>query len=276
MLGKTLVMLFQKTSTRTRVSFEAGMTELGGHAICLGWQDSNFHLSKIRYEARCIADNSAIIMARLKDHKDVHEVRDHISVSLINGCCNRYHPCQVLADMYTIYEDIADKKNTSLSDVRLAYIGVHNNVANSLMEIALLLGVKLTLVCPIVPEDIVDKEAKAALQKQGLLDEDLDLKKVAQEVDYVYVDTWLDLEYFGRPEYADMQQERIQKMMPYQLNQQVLQASKAKILHDMPIHVGYEISEDIVEASPRSLIFQQAANRKHVQKAVILYLLAKA
>ncbi len=282
MLGESLIMLFQKTSTRTRISFEAGMTELGGHAICLVWNDSNLHLSKLSYEARCLGDNAAIIMARLKKYEDVCEVQHSVNIPVINGCCNRYHPCQGLADIYTIYEDIIyrekmtnSRKEVSLRDVHLAYIGVHNNVTNSLMEMALLFNVHLILVCPISPDGIVDKGVKEKLKQRGLLIESLDIQAAVQQVDYVYVDTWLDLEFFSRPEYAKIQQERVDKMMPYQLNAKLMQASQAKILHDMPIHTGYEISEEMVH-SPQSLIFKQAANRKPVQKAVILYLLDKA
>ena len=103
--GRTLVMLFQKTSTRTRVSFEAGMTELGGHAINLDWRSTNFTLTKISYETRYLSRNAALIMARLKSHAELMEMVDAATVPVINGCCNLYHPCQALADMLTIAED---------------------------------------------------------------------------------------------------------------------------------------------------------------------------
>ncbi|MDD9981076.1 MAG: ornithine carbamoyltransferase, partial [Gammaproteobacteria bacterium] len=105
MQGRTLVMIFQKTSTRTRVSFEAGMTELGGHAINLDWHTTNFTLSDIRSETRYLSRNSAFIMARLKNHTDLLDMAAGATVPVINGCCNLYHPCQALADMLTIAED---------------------------------------------------------------------------------------------------------------------------------------------------------------------------
>ena len=105
MQGRTLVMIFQKTSTRTRVSFEAGMTELGGHAINLDWRASNFTLADIRSETRYLSRNSAFIMARLKNHSDLLDMAAGATVPVINGCCNLYHPCQALADMLTIAEE---------------------------------------------------------------------------------------------------------------------------------------------------------------------------
>ena len=264
--GQTLVMLFQKSSTRTRVSFEAGMTQLGGHAIYLDWESSNFRLSSIRYEAACLGHNASVLMARLKKHENLQELCKGSSVPVINGCCNRYHPCQILADMLTIYEE-----RGNLEGVKLAYIGVHNNIANSLVEAAHILGIELTLVCPLVPEDIVDLESKKSLIQKGLLKESLDGKAAVKDADYVYTDTWLDIEFFDRPEYAEIQKERLRTMLPYQVNSALLQGSHAKVLHDMPIHLDYEITTEVVEG-PHSLIFKQAANRIHAQKAVLLYL----
>ena len=206
MQAQTLIMLFQKSSTRTRVSFEVGMTELGGHAIYLDWQSSNFHLSKISYEAAYLARNSTLIMARLKKHENLLELNDAATVPVINGCCNRYHPCQALTDMFTIYED-----RGSLDGVKLTYIGVHNNVANSLQELAYIFNVKLTLVCPIGQEEVVDVKMKNKLLEKNLLIETLDVKEAVQQSDYVYTDTWIDLEFFGRQEYAKMQKERMEK-----------------------------------------------------------------
>lgn len=140
---KTLVMIFQKTSTRTRVSFEVAMTELGGHAIFLDWNSSNFALTKIGYESAYLSRNSHVMMARMMKHEELIELTDYATVPVINGCCDLYHPCQAMADMLTIYMDRGD-----LQGVKLTYIGVHNNVVNSLMSLSAALGVELTLVCP--------------------------------------------------------------------------------------------------------------------------------
>ncbi len=265
--GRSLAMLFQKTSTRTRVSFEAAMTEMGGHAIYLDWEKTNFKLSTIGYEAAYLSRNTDLIMARMKKHEDLLELSESASVPLINGCCNRYHPCQAITDMFTIYED-----QGSLEGVELAYIGVHNNVTNSLMETCAALGVRLTLVCPIVAAGVRDEAVRQTLLSRNLLQERLDLKQVVREVDYVYTDTWVDMEFFNSVEHKKLKEERIEIMMPYQLNEKLMEGSKAKILHDMPIHPNYEISPALVE-DERSLIFQQAGNRLVTQKAIILRLL---
>lgn len=268
MQGNTLVMVFQKTSTRTRVSFEAGMTELGGHAINLDWRATNFMLSKIRFETRYLCRNAAMIMARLKNNADLVEMHEAATVPIINGCCDLYHPCQALADMLTIAED----RQGDMSGARLTYLGVYNNVVNSLVSISAALGVHLTLVCPIRDKESVDEESRQRLLDAGLLTETLDAKSAVRDADYVYTDTWLDMEYFNEPEYEEEKQKRCDTMLPYQINAALLEDSKAKIMHDMPIHHGYEIAEDMIE-SERSIIYDQAENRLDAQKAIMLHLL---
>lgn len=266
MQGNTLVMIFQKTSTRTRVSFEAGMTELGGHAINLDWNTTNFTLSKIRFEARYLGRNAALIMARLKENADLLEMEKASTVPVINGCCNLYHPCQALADMLTIAED----RPEGIRGARLTYIGVYNNVANSLVSIAAPLGVHLTLVCPIREQGSIDEESRQRLLNEGLLTETLDAKAAVKEADYVYTDTWLDMEYFNDPGYASERDKRCGIMMPYQVNRELLEGCHAKIMHDMPIHPDYEIAEDMIE-DESSIIYDQAENRLDAQKAIMLH-----
>ena len=267
--NRTLVMLFQKTSTRTRVSFEAGITELGGHAIFLDWMNTNFGLSKISHETHYLSRNVDLILARMKNHEDLLEMKSASTVPLINGCCNFYHPCQAMADILTI---ATDRKKLALKGAKLTYIGVHNNVVNSLMSVSVALGVELTLVCPISEPASVDHSVKNILISNNLLTETLDIQAAVNFADYVYTDTWIDMEFFKDPKYSKMKEERIQKMLPYQINKELMKNSKAKIMHDMPIHPGYEISEDMVE-DPRSIIFIQAANRLIAQKAIMIHLL---
>ena len=268
MQGRTLVMLFQKTSTRTRVSFEAGMVELGGHAINLDWRATNFTLSKIAFETRYLCRNAALIMARLKDNADLLEMERAATVPVINGCCNLYHPCQALADMLTI----AEHRPGGTQGARLTYIGVYNNVVNSLASICAPLGVHLTLVCPIQDSEVVDQQSRERLLQKGLLTETLDAKAAVAEADYVYTDTWLDMEFFNDPAHEEEKRKRCELMLPYQLNRELLADSRAMIMHDMPIHHGYEIAEDLVE-SPNSIIYDQAENRLDAQKAILLHLL---
>lgn len=268
MAGRSLAMLFQKTSTRTRVSFEAGMTELGGHAIFLDWMASNFLLSDIDFEGRYLSSNVAIIMARLKKHEDLLVLKSGSTVPVINGCCNLFHPCQSLADILTIAMDSPKDWQSK----RLCYIGVHNNVVNSLIEITAALEIQLTLVTPIAAEDSIVKSALERAKKKGTVSWESDVVKAVDLADYVYTDTWVDMEFFNDPKFQKEKEERIRMMMPYQLNSQLLKDSKAKIMHDMPIHAGYEITREIVE-SENSIIFKQAENRLDAQKAIILKLL---
>ena len=267
MQSRTLVMIFQKTSTRTRVSFEAGMTELGGHAINLDWRATNFTLSDIRSETRYLSRNSAFIMARLKDHADLLDMAAVATVPVINGCCNLYHPCQALADMLTIAED----RDGDPRGARLTYIGAYNNVVNSLVSISAALGVELTLVCPIRDETALDEESRDRLLGLGLLTETLDAKAAVADADYVYTDTWIDMEYFNDPTFAEEKDRRCALMLPYQLNAELLAGSEAKVMHDMPMHLGCEITEELAE-SERSIIYDQAENRLDAQKAILLTL----
>ncbi|EMY60128.1 ornithine carbamoyltransferase [Leptospira terpstrae] len=268
MAGRSLAMLFQKTSTRTRVSFEAGMTELGGHAIFLDWMASNFLLSDIDFEGKYLSSNVAILMARLKKHEDLLVLKSGSTVPVINGCCNLFHPCQSLADILTI---VMDSPN-DWQKKKLCYIGVHNNVANSLIEITAALGIHLTLVTPIASEDSIVKQSIERAKKKGTVSWETDVKKAVSDSDYVYTDTWVDMEYFNDPKFQKEKEERIELMMPYQVNAELLKNTKAKVMHDMPIHAGYEITREMVE-SDRSIIFTQAENRLDAQKAVILKLL---
>ncbi|MCZ8157379.1 MAG: ornithine carbamoyltransferase [Leptospira sp.] len=268
MAGRSMAMLFQKTSTRTRVSFEAGMTELGGHAIFLDWMSSNFSLSDIDFEAEYLSRNVSIIMARLKKNEDLLILRDGSHVPVINGCCNLFHPCQSLADILTIVMDRPhDWKKT-----KICYIGVHNNVVNSLIGITAALGIHLTLVTPIATEESKVKEIINRGMAKKTLTWEKDVKVAVKDADYIYTDTWVDMEFFNDPEYQKEKEERIALMMPYQVNMALLKGTKAKIMHDMPIHAGYEIARDVVK-SERSIIFTQAENRLDAQKAVILKLL---
>jgi len=267
---KTLVMIFQKTSTRTRVSFESGMTRMGGHAIFLNWLTSNFGLTEIWYEAAYLSRNSDIMMARLKLHEDLLEVVKGATVPVINALCNLYHPCQAMADMLTILMD-----RGSMEGAKLTFVGVHNNVVNSLMATCSALGVHLTLVCPIADEKSIDQEIKEKIVKKGLLSETLALKEAVQSADYAYTDTWVDMEFFNNPEFEDIKQERLNIMLPYQLNLEAVGDSDTKIMHDMPIHPGYEMSDDLV-AHKNSIIFDQAENRLPAQQAIMLTLLGLA
>jgi ornithine carbamoyltransferase len=267
MLGRSIAMLFQKTSTRTRVSFEAALTEMGGHAIYIDWMTSNFELTDISFESKYLSRNVSLILARLKKHEDLLAIAEGSEVPVVNGCCNLFHPCQSLADMLTIRMDAG-----SLKGVSLCYVGVHNNVVNSLIEATAALGVHLILVTPLVNEGARIDSVIERGKKAGTLSWEKDIRHAVKNAQYVYTDTWVDMEFFHDPAFAEKKKERIELMLPYQLNHDLLKGSNAKIMHDMPIHGGYEISRELVH-DPRSIIFNQAENRLDAQKAIILKLL---
>jgi len=266
---KSLAMIFQKTSTRTRVSFEVAMTQLGGHALYMDWRTTNLVLADVRDEIRYMSRNVNCIMARLLKHADLRTMAEASSVPVINGCDEKYHPCQAIADLMTIKE-----KKGKLKGLKLVYIGVHSNVCNSLIVGCTKTGVKITTVTPMKNEPALDKELIATAKKTGLYETTLDAKAAVKDADIVYTDTWVDMEFFLDPKFKEEKEKRTKLMLPYQINKQLLRGSDALIMHDMPIHRGYEISADMME-SPKSIIFDQSENRLHSAKGILLKLLTK-
>ncbi|MEM3565334.1 MAG: ornithine carbamoyltransferase [Candidatus Bathyarchaeia archaeon] len=267
--GKSLAMIFQKTSTRTRVSFEVAMTQLGGHALYIDWRTTNFTIADICDETQYLSRNVDCIMARLLRNADLQVMAKASRVPVINGCDEKYHPSQAIADLMTMKE-----KKGKLKGLKLVYIGVHNNVCNSLIEGCTKTGVKITTVTPIFNEPSRDDELLEEAKKTGLYETTLDVKEAVKDADFVYTDTWVDMEFFTDPKFAAEKEKRIKLMMPYQINKELLRGSGAYIMHDMPIHRGYEISADIIE-SPNSIIYEQSENRLYSAKAILLKLLEK-
>jgi ornithine carbamoyltransferase len=267
--GKSLAMIFQKTSTRTRVAFEVAMTQLGGHALYIDWRTTNLALADIHDEIRYLSRNVDCIMARLMKNADLQVMVRASRVPVINGCDEKYHPSQAIADLMTIKE----KKGT-LRGVKLGYIGAHNNVCNSLIEGCTKTGVKITTVTPIFNEPSRDEELLENARKTGLYETTLDVKEAVKDADFVYTDTWVDMEFFQDPKFAAEKEKRIKLMMPYQINKELMKKSNAYIMHDMPIHREYEISADLIESS-KSVIYEQSENRLYSAKAILLNLLEK-
>ena len=265
--GRWLLMLFQKTSTRTRLSFEVGMGKLGGRTVMMDWDTSNFSISPIQYEAQYASGHTDLIMARLKVHQDTLILAEHSRVPIINGCDDKFHPCQALADLVTVYE-----KAGSFEGQTLVFVGIHNNVANSLACSLPKVGGRLILVTPEVNPAANDPEMMERITASEQVERSLNLRESAQRAQFVYTDTWVDMEFINDASYQEEKERRIALMMPYQINRENLAGSDAYILHDMPIHPGFEIAEDIVYA-PNSLIFQQAENRMYAQQALMLFLL---
>jgi ornithine carbamoyltransferase len=267
--AKSAALIFQKTSTRTRVAFEVAATQLGGHGLFIDWRTTNFTLADISDEVRYLSRNVDIIMARLLFNADLIKMANASRVPVINGCDEKYHPSQALADLITIKE-----KNGALKGAKLVYIGVHNNVCNSLIEGCTKTGVKLTTVTPFFNEAARDDELLAEAKRTDLWQSTLDAKKAVKDADFVYTDTWIDMEFFTDPKFATEKEKRIKLMLPYQINDELLKGSNAYIMHDMPIHRGYEISPQAIE-NPKSVIYEQAENRLYAAKAILLTLVEK-
>ena len=267
--GESLAMLFQKTSTRTRVSFEVAMTELGGHAIYMDWMTSNFVLSGIEYETEYLSRNVSCIMARLKHHLDLEKIISSSRVPVINGCCEKFHPCQALTDILTVSEHY----DGELSSAHIVYVGVQNNVSNSLAGICSKLGIQLSIATPKADAkgESLDEDTQSMISSSDRIQHVTDPKEVIGSADFVYTDTWIDMQYFNNPDFKNEKDARVKQMAPYQINRALVKGIDCKIMHDMPIHDGYEITPEMVR-DPRSIIFEQAENRLHAQKGLLWWL----
>ena len=254
--GKSLVMLFQKTSTRTRLSFELGMTQLGGHAAFLEWKASNFQVGDVMDEVKCIGRYADALMARVYSHTDLENMAKAAGIPTINGLSDYEHPCQALADIMTIKEKFDYKPN-------VAYVGDGNNVCNSLIAACMLSGINISVATPKGYEPakkITDKAIQA-----GILTLRNDPYEAVKGTQVVYTDTWVSL---GQESEAE---ERIKAFRNYQVNS-ALVPKDALVMHCLPAHRGYEITDEVIDG-PNSIVFDQAENRMHVQKAVLLKLI---
>jgi ornithine carbamoyltransferase len=267
--GKSAALIFQKTSTRTRVSFEVAMTQLGGHALFIDWRTTNFALADLTDETQYLSRNVDCIMARLLRSNDLQTMSKASHVPVINGCDEKYHPTQAVADLITMKE-----KKGKLKDTKLAYIGIHNNVCNSLIEACTKTGIHITTVTPIFNEPSRDNELLNQAKKTGLWKTTSNQKEAVKDADFVYTDTWIDMEFFTDPKFAAEKEKRLKTMLPYQINKQLMKTSNAYVMHDMPIHRGYEITADIIQ-SPKSIIYEQSENRLYSAKTILLTLLGK-
>lgn len=266
---RSCALIFQKTSTRTRVSFEVAMTQLGGHALFIDWRTTNFALADLGDEIRYLSRNVDCIMARLMKNLDLQTMARTSRVPLINGCDEKYHPSQAIADLITVKE-----RKGSLKGVKLVFVGIHNNVCNSLIEGCTKTGVEITTVTPVFNESSRDKGLLEEAEKTGLWETTLDIKNAVKDADFVYTDTWVDMEFFTDPKFVAEKETRVRQMMPYQINMQLMETSNAWMMHDMPIHRGYEITGDVIE-NPKSVIYEQSENRLYSAKTILLRLMEK-
>ena len=265
--GCTMAMIFEKPSLRTRVSFETGMTQLGGHAIYLGPSDISLgKRESVPDIARTLDRMVDIIMARTFAHQSVLTLAEYAESPVINGLSDYSHPCQALADFLTITE-----KKGELKGLTLAYVGDGNNVAHSLMFMGAKTGVNVRIVCPKGYEPKADVLALAiedAKETGAVIAVTNDIDEGVKGADAVYTDVWASM---GQEAEAEA---RKAIFMPYQINAALMAKAKedAIFLHCLPAHRGDEVTDEVIE-SWQSVVFDEAENRLHAQKAVILRLM---
>lgn len=261
--GKTLAMLFEKPSLRTRVTFEAGMVQLGGYAVYLSPADIGLGTRESPTDvARNLSRWVDLIMVRTFAHQIVLELAEQATVPVINGLSDLSHPCQILADCLTLIE-----QRGRLDGLHIAFVGDGNNVVNSWLNAAAKLPISFRLACP--PGYEPDAALLAAAQKAG---GDIRVSHALQDAvdgaDVVYTDVWTSM---GQEDESAVRQ---QAFAPYQVNAEVLALAKpeALVMHCLPAHRGQEISAEVLDG-PQSVVLEQAENRLHVQKAVMVWLL---
>ena len=267
--GKTLGMIFSKSSTRTRVSFEVGMVQLGGYPLFLSSHDIQLGRGETIHDTAKVLERYLDgIMIRTFSHQDVLDLAEYADIPIINALTDLLHPCQVLADLQTIYE-----KKGKLEGLKLAYIGDGNNMAHSLMYGCAKAGLDCAVASPkgYMPDSEVTENAKADFKKAGrslLITEDP--TEAIKNADVVYTDTWVSMGMEAE------KAERINVFMPYRVNSELMKNAKndAIFLHCLPAYRGYEVTEDIIDGA-QSAIFDEAENRLHAQKAVMATLMSK-
>jgi len=272
----TLIMLFEKSSTRTRLSFEAGMTELGGHAIFLDKRTTQFSLTDFHDEIQAVMRFGHVLMFRANSVADVETAASFNTIPVIDACSEKYHPAQALSDILTM-----DETSSGIEHVKkIAWLGVENNVSNTLMLACTKLGIEVAIAAPEIDESSVDSELRAMADATGLISRTSSVAEAISGADYIHTDTWMNMEFFEngtvKPAFQAEYDRRKTMFSPFQLNASIVDtyAPNAKIMHCMPCHVGYEISRDAID-HPNSIIFDQAENRLHMQKAIILWLLER-
>lgn len=263
--GKQVALVFQKTSTRTRVSFETGVSALGGHPLYMDWKTSNFTLASLEDEIRVLSRYVDLTVARVFSHQDLELMATHSEVPVINGLSDWTHPCQGLADFMTIQEYFG-----ATEGVRVVYVGDGNNVTHSLMAGALHAGAHITLCCP-------PQYAPNGFFLQRLSDRGLSVRieenpqKAVADADVIYTDTWVSM---GEEHLAET---KVRAFDGYQIDSKLMAQAPdhCLVMHCLPAHRGMEISGDVL-ASSQSVVFDQAENRRYVQQAVMLWLLKAA
>ncbi|MFC0469335.1 ornithine carbamoyltransferase [Halalkalibacter kiskunsagensis] len=268
--GQSLGMIFENASTRTRVSFEVGMTQLGGHALFLSPRDMQIGRGEpVKDTANVLSRYVDAIMIRTNSHELVCELAEHSKVPVINALTDYYHPCQAMADLLTIYEH---KK--TLKGLKLAYVGDGNNVAHSLLAAGAKVGMDVSVATPEgyeVNQNIFEKAKQAAKETGATLVQTNDPKEAVKDADVIYTDVWASMGF------EQEQEERLKQFDHYQVNSDLASLAKNDyiFLHCLPAHRDEEVTSEIIDGS-HSVVYDQAENRLHAQKAILLALLTNS
>jgi ornithine carbamoyltransferase len=258
---KSMAMIFDKPSLRTRLSFEVGMTQLGGHAVYLAPADIGLGERETVHDSAVVISSMAdVIIARVSSHQAVTELAANSKVPVINAMTDLEHPCQVLADLLTIYERFG-----RFEGLKLAYVGdANNNVTNSLVLAAGLLGMEIRVAAPAGYE-----LASEIASRNPAVQQSNDPRAAVTGADVVITDTWVSM---GK---ETKRAERLKDLAPFQVNQELMALAndQAVFLHCLPAYRGKEVSPEVIDG-PQSLVFAEAENRLHAQKALLLYLMA--
>lgn len=255
--GLSLAMIFDKRSTRTRLSFEVAMKQLGGHTLVMTKDDMQLGGSEsVEDTAKVLSRFVDAVMIRISNHDMVEELAHHSDIPIINALTDQSHPCQIMADIMTIEEKLGTVRGK-----KLAWFGDYNNVAKTFVQAAPKFGYELSLAVPkaLQPSDFKD----TPLIKMGS-----DAQKAAQDADVMITDTWVSMGQEGK---------NIDMFLPYRVNTELMALAKpaAIFMHCMPIHRGEEVTDDVLNTS-QSVIYDEAENRLHVQKAILAYCLENA
>ena len=268
--GETLLMMFEKPSLRTRISFEVGMQQLGGHAIFYSIKDSPLGKKEnIHDTAKTASRFVNIIAARLFKRHDMLDLAQHAEVPVINMLDDFAHPCQMMGDFLTIKE-----KKGRLDNLKIAYFGdAYNNVTYDLMRISAIFGLELDVACPdgseYTPEqEVLDEVSQIAKETGAYVNIIHDAYNAARDADIIYTDSWMS---YGIP--VDKEEERRKIFTPFQVNSQIMETAKpdAIFMNCLPAKRGYEQTAEVIDG-PQSFVFDQAENRLHSQKAIMLFL----
>ena len=266
--GKTLALVFEKPSARTRISFEVAMTQLGGHALYLSREDIGLGVRESVKDFALMASRQVDgVAARTFSHSTIEELAENSSVPIINALSDYLHPCQALTDLFTIQEKLG-----RLEDVKLTYVGDGNNVARSLAITCAKLGLRFVTASPegygLSDDFVAFLKTLVAGDLEAIFSQTTDPKEAARDADVVYTDVWASM---GKEAETEKRREDFRG---YQVNRQMLKKAKprALIMHCLPAHRGQEITDEVID-SPRAIVFDQAENRLHIAKAVLKWLI---